>query len=445
MQASLLGKAVGGWLIDKAHGYGKSAVVMGAIKDGVRGAVKIFHPELVELFGRETQLERIRREMSLIGFKHPNLVKILDGGDCQATGYLFVVMEELTWKNLREELKSIPPDKTRSIIRQLAEAAKALESRGLVHRDIKPENIAVSSDFNDVKLLDLGVLRPFGISALTDQNSRPFIGTLRYSSPEYLQRKEEDTPEGWRALTIYQIGAVLHDLLMREELFADDSEPYPILVQAVISGIPEVHGDDVELVRLCKYCLVKLPETRLSLVDWDSFSFGSNAIEVSPHQIRERIKARQTYSLDLMGGAGIAGGEARRLLAQLLEKACGALSLRLAVLLVDKCFPLHSITPLVDAIAKTCTCNVHFESSESLGLLYPIHVALRLTLIDENLGNQIYRLDGRAEVFTASTSQILAADLAVGELSPILSDVTVENWLLLILEAAYESLDQTGK
>jgi serine/threonine protein kinase len=440
MQASLIGQTIDGWHIDKAHGFGKSAVVMGGAKEGTRGAVKVFHPELIELFGRDVQLERIRREKSLIGFTHPNLVTILDGGECHTTSHLYVAMEELSWGNLRENLDGVPAAYFRQIISQLAEAARALEGRGLAHRDIKPENIAISPDFKRIKLLDLGVLRPAGVSTLTDVNARPFIGTLRYSSPEYLQRLEEDSTEGWRALTIYQIGAVLHDLLMRRELFSAESEPFSALVQAVLTSVPSVHNEDAELARLCKYCLVKSPATRLKLVSWNDLLFKADASAVSAENLRSTIEARQTYSRALAKSDGIVGGERNRLLKQKLEASCGTLSLKLAVLLADACFPLHSVTQHVDREDKQSTCVTALEPSDVLGMPSPIEARLRLTLIDENGGHDIYRLDGSAAI-KGTEGQIISSEIAVGDVSAV-TDVRLEAWLLEVLAAAYDAVDQ---
>ncbi len=201
LRDSLQGIEVGGWLISGFHANGKSAVVLAAQKDGTVGAIKVFHPELVERYGKAAQLERISREKSLIGASHANLVQILDGGECAITGYLFVVMESLPYKNLHEKNSLIPVSAIRRIISQVASAARFLEDRGLAHRDIKPENIAISDDFSRAVLLDLGVLLPVGASNLTDVDQRLFIGTLRYSSPEFLLREEESTAESWRAIT----------------------------------------------------------------------------------------------------------------------------------------------------------------------------------------------------------------------------------------------------
>ena len=69
----LQGKEVGGWVVLDYINYGKSSLVVKATRKGEDAALKIFDPDLVERFGRKTQLERIEREKSLIGKPHPNL------------------------------------------------------------------------------------------------------------------------------------------------------------------------------------------------------------------------------------------------------------------------------------------------------------------------------------------------------------------------------------
>jgi serine/threonine protein kinase len=211
MSKELVGHQVGGWLLHSFLGAGRSAAVFGGEKNGRQCALKVFDPELVERFGKATQLGRIARERGLIGECHPNLVQIFDGGECYDSGYLYVAMELIEAPNLGSILSLVPRDKIAPIVQQVAAAARFLEDKNIAHRDIKPENIAVFSDFSRAVLLDLGVLRPFGDPGLTDENARVFIGTLRYSSPEFLKRTEKDTLEGWRAITFYQLGAVLHE------------------------------------------------------------------------------------------------------------------------------------------------------------------------------------------------------------------------------------------
>ena len=270
--ANLLGQTVGGWLVEKYINHGKSAVVFLASKGAQRAALKVFDPEIVDRYGREAQRKRIERERSLMGKSHPNLVSVYDGGE--QGEFLFVVMEHFNGKNLAEVLLDIPPSEVRSLISQIALAAKFLEEASFAHRDIKPENIGISPDMKSAKLLDFGVVRPFDLSNVTDEGEqRYFIGTLQYSPPELLFREEEQSIEAWRAITFYQLGAVLHDLLMREPLFEESKNPYARLVRAVEREIPLVDNPeaDADLRLLAQNCLAKAPGHRLDTVKWEDF------------------------------------------------------------------------------------------------------------------------------------------------------------------------------
>lgn len=304
MSQELIGTEIGGWELVELKGFGKSALVIIGKKEGQVAAVKIFDPELVERFGKENQLKRIKRELELVDHGNPHLVKILDGGECPITGHLYLTMELHDWPSLDEVLNDVPHDKIWSLIGFIAGATKYLEDIGIAHRDIKPSNIIVSPDFTDARLLDLGVIRPIGDSDLTDIDEKVFIGTLRYSPPELLLRNENDTIEGWRAVTFYQIGAVLHDVIMCKPLFDDYSEPYGRLVHAVDKEIPIIKNEsiDSELILLAKNCLTKKPDLRCKLVSWESFTKAPDDISASvklKHKILQRKKAALLSESDL--------------------------------------------------------------------------------------------------------------------------------------------------
>jgi serine/threonine protein kinase len=114
-------------------------------------------------------------------------------------------MNEIPGRPLSQILSELPRNQIWPLIEQIASAAQFLENLGFAHRDIKPDNIVVTEDFADAVLLDLGVLKPFAGNQVTDLEKTPFIGTLQYSSPEFLKRVEEPTMDGWRALTFYQL------------------------------------------------------------------------------------------------------------------------------------------------------------------------------------------------------------------------------------------------
>lgn len=269
----LIGKTLKGWHIDAFINHGKSAVVFLASKGDLSSALKVFDPEIVKRYGHEKQKKRVERELSLIGKSHPNLASIYDGGEEE--GYLFIIMEYFPGKNLADALLDIPASEIRSIIAQVSSAAQFLEEISFAHRDIKPENIGISPDMKTVKLLDFGVIRPFDLSNITDEGEQlQFIGTLQYSPPELLFREMDDgSIPAWRAISFYQIGGVMHDLLMRKPLFEESKHPYARLVRAVEKEIPLIDNPsaDPDFRLLAQNCLFKSPGHRLETVKWEDF------------------------------------------------------------------------------------------------------------------------------------------------------------------------------
>ena len=210
------------------------AVVLSAKKRDSLAALKIIDPEMIERYGFDRQLARIKREKRLEGHTHPHLVQILDGGHCAETGHLYVVMELLEPLTLGDVRDTLPASRIGPVIRQLASASRFLEEHKLVHRDIKPENTHVSPDHMTLKLLDLGVVYPpLDSTSPSAGTHNSFVGTARYSPPEFLHRREENSLAGWRAITFYQLGATLFDLITRTPIFNDVREPPARLYEAI--------------------------------------------------------------------------------------------------------------------------------------------------------------------------------------------------------------------
>jgi len=270
------GQTIEGWTIDSLIDHGKSAAVFKAVSDSTQkpAALKIFDDELIQRYGDETQLKRIGRELGLIGKHHPNIVAILGGGFHTESNNHYIIMEYLDGPSLNKCLARVPDGNIPNLIEQLVSACEFLEANGFAHRDIKPANIVLLDDMSRLVLLDFGVLKPIGEVGVTDiDGQRLFVGTLQYSSPEFLLRDEEDSEKGWHALAIYQVGAVLHDLIMRRPIFDEFVNPYAALVNAVQHEQPNVASEAIPsyLVDACRMALVKDPEKRLTLVGWDAF------------------------------------------------------------------------------------------------------------------------------------------------------------------------------
>lgn len=328
----LVGRELDGWTIDRLVDNGKSAAVFAGHRDGQLAAVKVFDTELIERYGDHTQLARIERELELRGEKHDNLVSIYGGGHDAHHNLYFVVMEFLDGPNLKSALPNIAVEQVPSLVAQLASAAKFLEDKGLVHRDIKPENIVLLDGGRRLVLLDLGVIRPISGSDLTDPDGiHAFIGTLQYSSPEFLLREEVQDVDGYRALTFYQIGAVLHDMLVKRPIFEQFANPYAKLVNAVQFERPIIVNPDApqQLIQLAERCLLKNPATRVRVVRWNDFASTEHTPRVSARdRVAERMVTLRAQSEEARAVSATPSVDARRVrqsvLAQLKSAATTA-------------------------------------------------------------------------------------------------------------------------
>lgn len=98
--------------------------------------------------------------------RHPNVAAIYGVETIAVLGLesTYLVMELVRGTTLRQFLLLQGPpveDLTRRIGRDAALGLSALHRRGAVHRDVKPENLVLTPQ-GDVKVVDLGLARPFG-------------------------------------------------------------------------------------------------------------------------------------------------------------------------------------------------------------------------------------------------------------------------------------------
>jgi serine/threonine-protein kinase len=140
---------------------------------------------------------------------------------------------------------------------------------------------------------------------------RPFIATAQYSSPEYLFRLDAPSPSLWKALNIYQVGAVLHDLINKKPLFDEEVSLTNrwLLARAVLTKTPNY--PDVDQTRLIAQkalatrCLTKDMETRLRIVSWNDFTFEAATDGLS------KLKGRLAKGRGLAGSQGAAAVDER--------------------------------------------------------------------------------------------------------------------------------------
>jgi serine/threonine protein kinase len=207
-------------------------------------AIKI----IAETLGTDSDLvERFKREArNAAGLNHPNIITIYDF--VEEEGHLYMVMELLEGKDLKELIKSGAPvtmEQILSIMEQIADGLGFAHSRGIIHRDLKPANIHVSNN-GQVKILDFGLVH----EASSDMTKTgQVMGTPNYMSPEQVQGLRVDPRSD-----IFSLGAVFYELLTRKKPFGADS------IHATMFKV--VQGDREPLAQY-----THLPKPLINLVD----------------------------------------------------------------------------------------------------------------------------------------------------------------------------------
>ena len=170
-----------------------------------RVAVKIMRPGLAtdSLF-----VDRFRREArSAARLSHPNVVAVFDQGE--DSGEVFLVMELVTGKTLREVIHEEAPLTAReslAILEPILEALRAAHEADIIHRDVKPENVLIRSD-GEVKVADFGLARAASTQTTTSQTG-VVLGTASYLSPEQVELGVSDARSD-----VYAAGLLLFEML----------------------------------------------------------------------------------------------------------------------------------------------------------------------------------------------------------------------------------------
>ncbi len=378
----LVGEQFRGWKILRELGRGDSAIVYEAAQGEKRAAIKIFFPEALGKHGFDEETQRLELQLKLRGKRHhPNLVEIFDGGVAEELGNtLFLVMELVPGNTLATVVDCAPNTSIAPLIRQLAAAAQYLEQQGLVHRDIKPANIVVSDDFSRLTLLDLGILRTIGSDDAGRLSGNRFVATARYSPHEFVWRTEVESPEAWRAITFYQIGGVLHDLIMKKRLFDGQDEPPARLYDAIKLITPDIDANDCEpwLRVLAQCCLVKDWRERLKLVSWESFlGPATEAIDLGQRQRAVRVRQIRREEAETARQAQAVREPADRRIKDLWELQDAVFLETRRFLTGTQIFPRFSAQHKVEGQTRYLT-TFDFESAPAMGFTEEIHAKVLL-------------------------------------------------------------------
>lgn len=230
----LIGRTIDGrFKIEKLLGEGGMGRVYLAEQTSIGRpvALKLLSPGL----GSDERLnDRFRNEASLASrLNHPSTVIIYDFG-VTSDGLLFIAMELLEGKSLKDELDLCPQmewRRTAAIAKQICGSLQDAHDKAIIHRDLKPENIMIlqrNLEKDLVKVLDFGVAKILvdndwkakrGITAPNE-----IFGTPEYMSPEQA-RGDDMSP----STDIYSLGVILFRMLSGRLPF---DAPTPIAVLA---------------------------------------------------------------------------------------------------------------------------------------------------------------------------------------------------------------------
>jgi serine/threonine-protein kinase len=232
-------------------------------------AIKFLHQRFVEDEAARSRFQTEAR--AAVKLRHANAVSVTDFGQT-AEGCIYIVMELLEGRTLRETLSREAPLETAraiSLMLQTSAAVAAAHEAGIIHRDLKPSNILVTQSADQpavVKVLD------FGIATFTPDDddevittlnhTNPVIGTPRYMSPEQYNGNEL-TP----ATDVYSLGVILYEMLAGmapftgstpAEIADKHANDQPHAPREIVAAIPE----DIE--RIVLKALEKQPADRFA-------------------------------------------------------------------------------------------------------------------------------------------------------------------------------------
>ncbi len=248
-QGRYLGDRVGEYELGDLLGRGAMGdVYSGVSKNGVRVAVKLLHPNLMEQEENVLRFAREAQAASAVDTAH--VPRVYELGET-STGIPFLVMELLDGHDLGWHLRRsgrLALVEVAAMCDQVAMALAAVRAAGIVHRDLKPGNLFLTDTIPRTwKVLDFGLSKIVeNISSLTGEMA---VGTPSYMAPEQIVGPEVDHQAdlyalaaiAYRAITGVpplsgtDVGNVLYDVLHTQPPSPSDYVRIPVDVELVLA------------------------------------------------------------------------------------------------------------------------------------------------------------------------------------------------------------------
>ena len=261
---------------------GKHVLIDKTVAVKVLRAALALDDDVVRRFSREAK--------AASRISHPHAVSVTDFGESE-NGVVFLVMEYLDGRTLKEIIKSEGPmqlARVVEILRQVAGALDAAHEQGVVHRDLKSDNIMLSKTNGGewAKVLD------FGIAKIQQSDSRDtditaanlVIGTPQYMSPEQCSQSGAIDSRS----DIYSLGIILYEMLSAELPFTGES-PTVIMMKQVQDPPPSIRDVRPEIPatvsRIILKALAKQPADRFQTAGELSAALNQAAREVAEPEL----------------------------------------------------------------------------------------------------------------------------------------------------------------
>jgi eukaryotic-like serine/threonine-protein kinase len=224
----VIGRQLGHYLILTQLGSGGMGDVYVAQDTRLdrRVALKLPRPEISASVDRLARFQREARAAAALN--HPNIVHLYSVEE--ADGLIFITMELVQGRSLRELLSSGAPlalPSTIGIAVQIAEGLVCAHAAGVLHRDLKPGNIMIAEG-DRVKILDFGVAKFFRPASMLDpdrvttvreiSSGGMTVGTVGYMSPEQALGKTLDA-----RTDLFALGVILFEMTTGRAPFDGDT------------------------------------------------------------------------------------------------------------------------------------------------------------------------------------------------------------------------------
>lgn len=200
-------------------------------REGRLVVVKLMH-QVPDKSEKSASFDRFLQEYEIIaGIRHPNVVQIYDLG--VSDDHAYIAMEYFPAGDLRSRIKrGLQVHESVDVLRQMAEALRAIHSVGVLHRDLKPGNVMLRPD-GTIALIDFGLAKQLELDAEITATGEIF-GTPYYMSPEQGHGREVDVRSD-----LYSVGVIFWEMLTGKKPFLAPT-PMAVIYKHTHAPVPEL-------------------------------------------------------------------------------------------------------------------------------------------------------------------------------------------------------------